>query len=138
GLAMAALGMWSGWKRLRGGLFDAPWLQRAAVLMAPSGFAAVLAGWVTTEVGRQPWTVYGLLRTVDSIAPIDGAAVGASLIAFIVVYFAVFGAGTFYLLRLMSRPPDAGVIDDIGPTRTAGLMPGPATGRHRPTTEQGD
>ena len=137
GLAMAALGMWSGWKRLRGGLFDAPWLQRAAVLMAPSGFAAVLAGWVTTEVGRQPWTVYGLLRTVDSIAPIDGAAVGASLIAFIVVYFAVFGAGTFYLLRLMSRPPDAGVIDDIGPTRTAGLMPGPATGRHRPTTEQG-
>ena len=137
GLAMAALGMWSGWKRLRGGLFDAPWLQRAAVLMAPSGFAAVLAGWVTTEVGRQPWTVYGLLRTVDSIAPIDGTAVGASLIAFIVVYFAVFGAGTFYLLRLMSRPPDAGVIDDIGPTRTAGLMPGPATGRHRPTTEQG-
>mgnify|MGYP002014983956 FL=1 len=138
GLAMAALGMWSGWKRLRGGLFDAPWLQRAAVLMAPSGFAAVLAGWVTTEVGRQPWTVYGLLRTVDSIAPIDGAAVGASLIAFIVVYFAVFGAGTFYLLRLMSRPPDAGVIDDIGPTRTAGLMPGPATGRRRAATEQGD
>ena len=138
GLAMAAMGLWSGWKRLRGGLYDAPWLQRAAVLMAPSGFAAVLAGWVTTEVGRQPWTVYGLLRTVDSAAPIDGAAIGASLIAFIVVYFAVFGAGTFYLLRLMSHPPDAGVIDDIGPTRTAGLMPGPATGRRRAATEQGD
>ncbi len=138
GLAMAAMGLWSGWKRLRGGLYDAPWLQRAAVLMAPSGFAAVLAGWITTEVGRQPWTVYGLLRTVDSAAPIDGAAIGASLISFIVVYFAVFGAGTFYLLRLMSHPPDAGVIDDIGPTRTAGLMPGPATGRRRAATEQGD
>ncbi|MAO54405.1 MAG: cytochrome ubiquinol oxidase subunit I [Rhodospirillaceae bacterium] len=128
GLAMAAMGLWSGWKRLRGGLYDAPWLQRAAVL----------AGWITTEVGRQPWTVYGLLRTVDSAAPIDGAAIGASLISFIVVYFAVFGAGTFYLLRLMSHPPDAGVIDDIGPTRTAGLMPGPATGRRRAATEQGD
>lgn len=92
--------------------------------MGPSGFIAVLAGWITTEVGRQPYTVYGLLRTADSLAPVDAPAVAASLIAFIVVYFAVFGAGTFYLLRMMNkRPatPKLGLRD--GPIRTAGLTP---------------
>ena len=77
------------------------WLHRAAILMGPSGFVAVLAGWITTEVGRQPYTVYGLLRTADSASPIEAPAVAASLIAFIVVYFILFGAGTFYLLQLM-------------------------------------
>ncbi|MDZ7827941.1 MAG: cytochrome ubiquinol oxidase subunit I [Halofilum sp. (in: g-proteobacteria)] len=131
GLAMIGLGLWSGWARWRRRLFISPWLHRAAVLMAPSGFLAVLAGWITTEVGRQPWTVQGLLRTVDSAAPIDGAAVGASLMAFIVVYFAVFGAGTYYAIRLMAKAPDAGIEDDLGTTRTAGLMPGPAMGVRR-------
>ena len=92
--------------------------------MGPSGFIAVLAGWITTEVGRQPYTVYGLLRTADSLAPVDAPAVAASLIAFIVVYFAVFGAGTFYLLRMMNKraaTPKLGLRD--GPIRTAGLAP---------------
>ncbi len=75
--------------------------------MGPAGFVAVLAGWITTEVGRQPFTVYGLLRTADSLAPVAAPAVGASLLAFIVVYFVVFGAGTFYILRLMAQPPQA-------------------------------
>ena len=93
--------------------------------MAPSGLVAVLAGWVTTEVGRQPYTVYGLLRTADSAAPLAAPAVGASLVAFIIVYFAVFGAGTFYILRLMSKSPHVGeetlaeTID--APVRTAGI-----------------
>ena len=92
--------------------------------MGPSGFIAVLAGWITTEVGRQPYTVYGLLRTADSLAPVDAPAVAASLIAFIVVYFAVFGAGTFYLLRMMNiraATPKLGLRD--GPIRTAGPTP---------------
>ena len=112
--------------RLRGTLLEARWLQRAAVLMAPSGFLAVLAGWVTTEVGRQPWTVYGLLRTADSVSPLDAAAVGASLVAFFVVYLCVFGAGTFYVLRLMSKSPEAGIDENIGPTRSAGITPAAA------------
>ena len=95
--------------------------------MAPSGLIAVLAGWITTEVGRQPYTVYGMLRTAESAAPLDAAAVGTSLVAFIVVYFAVFGAGTFYIMRLMSRPPvfDEPRLKDVtkGPTRTAGITP---------------
>ncbi|MDZ7839299.1 MAG: cytochrome ubiquinol oxidase subunit I [Gammaproteobacteria bacterium] len=131
GVAMAAVGIWSGVARYRRQLFEATWLHRAAVLMAPSGFAAVLAGWITTEVGRQPWTVYGLLKTVDSAAPIDAAAVGTSLIVFIVVYFAVFGAGTYYAMHLMSKPPEAGTEEDIWLTRSAGLMPGPAIRRVR-------
>ena len=137
GFLMAGLGLWSGWLRLRRRLYEARWLHRAAVLMAPSGFAAVLAGWVTTEVGRQPWTVYGLLRTAESASPLDAAAVGASLVAFVLVYFAVFGAGTFYILRLMAKRPDAGIEEDIGPTRTAGMTPAPAVspGRAIPGSE---
>ena len=92
GVLMILVGAWSSWLRLRGRLTESTALLRLAVLMGPSGFVAVLAGWITTEVGRQPYTVYGLLRTVDSVSPIDAAAVGASLIAFIVVYFLVFGA----------------------------------------------
>ena len=126
GFAMVGVGLWSALMRVRRGLYNARLLQRAAVVMAPAGFLAVLAGWVTTEVGRQPWTVQGLLRTTESASPLDAAAVGASLVAFIVVYFAVFGAGIFYILRLMSKPPDAGIDEDIGPTRAAGITPAPA------------
>ncbi|MDX1609839.1 MAG: cytochrome ubiquinol oxidase subunit I [Halofilum sp. (in: g-proteobacteria)] len=129
GMGMIAVGLWSGIQRWRGRLYEAPWLHRAAVLMAPSGFAAVLAGWITTEVGRQPWTVYGLLRTSESAAPIDAAAVGISLVVFFFVYLAVFGAGTWYVLKLMGQPPRAGTTDDRTPMRAAGLMPGPALGR---------
>lgn len=126
GFAMAALGLWSGWARLSGRLYESRWLQRAAVLLSPSGFAAVLAGWITTEVGRQPWTVYGLLRTSQSHSPLDASAVGVSLLVFVLVYFAVFGAGTYYALRLMARSPDAGFSEEEArPTRSAGLMPGP-------------
>lgn len=124
GFAMLGVGLWSAWARWKGRLLEAKWLHRAAVLMGPSGFLAVLCGWITTEVGRQPFTVYGLLRTSDSVAPLQAEAVGTSLIAFIVVYFFVFGSGTFYVMRLMSkRPKDKVDIDQIGPTRTAGITP---------------
>ncbi|HEX2519838.1 MAG TPA: cytochrome ubiquinol oxidase subunit I [Castellaniella sp.] len=130
GFLMVLLGFWSLWLRFRGRLTDSPMLLRASVLMAPSGFLAVLAGWITTESGRQPYTVYGLLRTTQSASPIDVQAVAASLIAFIVVYFLVFGAGTFYILRLMRRPPEPGEpdIEKGVPTRAAGITPAPALG----------
>jgi cytochrome d ubiquinol oxidase subunit I len=96
--------------------------------MGPSGFVAVLAGWITTEAGRQPYTVYGLLTTAQSVSAIDAAAVGASLLAFIVVYFALFGAGTFYILRLMRKPPETQEpeLPATEPIRAAGIMPSPA------------
>ena len=127
GFAMLGIGLWSLVARVRGRLFEWAMLHRAAVAMAPSGLIAVLAGWVTTEVGRQPFTVYGFLRTADSAAPLDAAAVGASLMAFIIVYFAVFGAGTYYILRLMNRAPERAEprLKDVtnSPTRTAGTTP---------------
>lgn len=123
GFAMLGVGLWSLWARWRGRLYDDRWLHRAALVMGPSGLVAVIAGWITTEVGRQPWVVYGALRTADAVSPVGAQAVGASLLAFIVVYFVVFGAGIVYLLRLMSHPPEAderGMKGEPGPIRTAG------------------
>jgi cytochrome d ubiquinol oxidase subunit I len=98
-------------------------MHRAALWMGPSGFVAVLAGWTVTEVGRQPYTVYNLLRTADSASPIDATAIAFSLLAFVVVYFSLFGAGVYYIFRQMSHPPSA---SDPGlsvqePMRAAGL-----------------
>ncbi len=125
GFAMLAVGLWSAWARFRGQLYHSPWLHRTVMIMGPSGFVAVLAGWITTEVGRQPFTVYNLLRTSDSLAPIDAPAVAASLIAFIVVYFFVFGAGTYYILRMMNKRPsnDPKLGLREGPNRAAGITP---------------
>ncbi len=124
GLLMLVVGAWSIWARFRKTLYTGKWLHRAALLMGPSGFVAVLAGWYTTEVGRQPYTVYGLLRTSDSLSNIDAEAIGASLLAFIVVYFVVFGAGVFYILRHVARPPEVeeGELHEA-PTRAAGITP---------------
>ena len=130
GFAMVGLGWWSLALRARGRLFASPLLLRAALVMAPSGFIAVLAGWTTTEVGRQPFTVYGLLRTAESASPIGTPGVAASLAAIAVVYFIVFGVGVRYLLRLMRRPPEVGQHGPESgvPVRSAGLTPAPALG----------
>lgn len=126
GFAMLGLGLWGLWRRFRGDLYIDHWLHRAAVVMGPAGFVAVLAGWITTEVGRQPFTVYGLLRTSESLGPVSAPAVAASLIAFIVVYFFVFGAGVFYILRMMGLSPGTPGHDlHEAPVRAAGITPAP-------------
>jgi cytochrome d ubiquinol oxidase subunit I len=73
--------------------------------MTPAGFVAVLAGWYTTEIGRQPYVVYGLLRTSQAATAIDAGSVLTSLIVFATVYLFVFIAGTYYLLKLLRRGP---------------------------------
>ena len=124
GFLMFALGLWSLLARWRGRLHDWRWLHRFAVAMGPAGFVAVICGWVTTEVGRQPWVIYGLLRTRDAVSPIAAPGVTGSLIAFVLVYFAVFGAGTMYILRLMARAPGEGEEEEPKtPIRTAGITP---------------
>jgi cytochrome d ubiquinol oxidase subunit I len=125
---MLLMGAWSLWARFRNTLHSDAWLHRLALVMGPTGFVAVLAGWITTEVGRQPFTVFGLLRTAESASPLAAPAVAASLIAFVVVYFAVFGVGTWYIIKLMGHEPTPG---EEGPTRadvtrTASLTPVPA------------
>ncbi len=139
GFAMLGLGLWSLVARWRGKLYEWRWLHRAALVMGPAGFFAVIAGWMVTEVGRQPFTVYGLLRTAQSASPLGAPAVGASLLAFVLVYFSVFGVGTWYILRLMKGAPHAGEKGvrrtEKGPVRTAGITPGPA--QNRTATEDG-
>ena len=84
---------------------------------------------MTTEVGRQPFTIYGLLRTAESVSPLAAPAVGASLLAFVVVYFAVFGMGSWYLLKLMSRAPQPHEPElRNAPAHAAGITPAPALG----------
>jgi len=127
GMLMLALAALSLLARVRHRLYDWTLLHRFALVMGPAGFVAVIAGWVTTEVGRQPYTVYGLLRTADSASRLDAPAVAVSLLAFIIVYFIVFGAGVFYILKLMSHPPHRGEQgpDRGEPMRAAGLTPSP-------------
>lgn len=130
GVLMLTLGLISLVAIVRKKLFAWKPLHRFALVMGPAGFVAVIAGWVTTEVGRQPFTVYGLLRTASSASPLDAPAVAASLTAFVVVYFAVFGAGTLYILKLMAHAPqphEPGLTEGPGaPTRTAGITPASA------------
>ncbi|WP_316977058.1 cytochrome ubiquinol oxidase subunit I [Shumkonia mesophila] len=138
GIAMIALGLASLALRRRGRLYSARWFLRLAVVMGPSGLVAVIAGWITTEVGRQPWVVYGMMRTSEGVSPVAAPAVASSLALFAVVYFAVFGAGVYYLLQLMHRPAGA---DDAGrppgaPERAAGITPAPSIGREEAEAPQ--
>ncbi|MCB1884214.1 MAG: cytochrome ubiquinol oxidase subunit I [Geminicoccaceae bacterium] len=125
GMLMALAGMVSLWLRWKGRLYDTPWFQRALVGMGPAGLVAIICGWITTEVGRQPYVVYGELRTYDAVSPIALPGVAGSLLAFIVVYVLVFGAGTFYVLRQLGqapRPHEPGKAADT-PVRAAGITP---------------
>ena len=130
GLLMFTLGLFSLLARARRRLYAWRPLHLFALLMGPAGFVAVIAGWVTTEVGRQPWVIYGQLRTADAVSPIATPGVTGSLIAFVIVYFTVFAAGTLYILRLMAHAPKAGEPRPAEqPIRTAGITPAPSVDR---------
>ena len=126
GFLMFGVGLLGAWMRYKGWLYQNVWMHRIAVAMAPSGFVALLCGWMTTEIGRQPYTVYGVLRTADSVSPIGLPGVATSLALFAVVYFIVFSAGIMIILRLMAKPPLPGESgpDTALPIRSAGIHPG--------------
>ncbi len=113
GILMALTGFVSLWLRYKGELYHARWFHRGALLMGVSGFVAILAGWITTEVGRQPWVVYGLVRTADATSPVLAPDIGFSLLLFVVTYLLVFVMGLYYMLRLIS----------IGPTPESWIPP---------------
>jgi cytochrome d ubiquinol oxidase subunit I len=106
GLLMIGLAAFGALLWLMGRLYTTQWYLRAMVLASPLGFVAVLAGWFVAETGRQPWTVYGILRTADSVSPVPGSSVLASLILFVIAYGIVFGAGVYYILKLIRRGPE--------------------------------
>jgi cytochrome d ubiquinol oxidase subunit I len=97
---------------LKKSLFSATWFHRWCVAMAPTGFIAVLAGWFVTEIGRQPYTAYGIIRTDDSVSPVIPEQVAISLALFIVVYTIIFGAGSYYIGKLIGKGPDIADADE--------------------------
>ncbi|WP_251357796.1 cytochrome ubiquinol oxidase subunit I [Kangiella sp. TOML190] len=121
GFGMIAIGFWALYSRLRKKLYQGRGLKRVAVAFAPAGVIATIAGWTVTEVGRQPYTVYGLLRTYDSASPLDAPAVAASLAIFVLAYLLVFGTGIFYTLRLMKVTPKDTVTDEPKSTAKVSL-----------------
>jgi len=107
GMLMIVLALWSAWSHWRQRAYESRPLWRFALLMGPSGLVALLAGWYTTEIGRQPWVVYGLMRTADAVSNHSAITLSASLIVLVIVYAAVFGTGTGYLIKLIGQGPDA-------------------------------
>ena len=106
GMLMLLLALWGNWLRRGQRWGNKPLFLRFAVLMGPSGLVAVLAGWFTTEVGRQPWVVYGVQRTADAVSGHGVLPMTISLAVFIVIYCSVFGVGTYYLLHMLKKGPD--------------------------------
>jgi len=105
GFAMAFTGICAAVLFLRKKLFDARWFHGWCMLLTPAGFIALLSGWFVTEVGRQPYVAYGVLRTADMASPLEGRYVALSLLAFVVAYTLIFGAGSYYILRLLFKGP---------------------------------
>ena len=105
GMAMIFVGLWSLWLRKRGTLFQCRPFLYLALLMGPSGLIALLAGWITTEVGRQPWVVYGVMRTADAASSHSVGQLTLTLVLFVLVYFALFGTGIGYMMRLIRKGP---------------------------------
>src|SRR5262249_60761206 len=120
GLLMLAVVAVSWWLRYRGRLFDGPWFLWLCMAMGPLGFIAVLAGWTTTEGGRQPWTVYGMLRTADSTSPsLVGGDVLVSLLAYMVVYLIIYPSAVLIAAGLVRQ----------GPALAPGTVQPPRSGR---------
>jgi cytochrome d ubiquinol oxidase subunit I len=101
-LVLAIIGLLL-WRHDR--LFQRRWYLRFWVAMSPAGFIALLTGWYVAEIGRQPWVVYGIMRTEDAVSAVPVGAVLASLIVYAVVYTVLFGFGSWYLLKLLRQGP---------------------------------
>ena len=121
GFLMLLLGLWGAWARWRDELYRSKLFLRFAVLMGPAGLVALLAGWLTTEIGRQPWVVYGAMRTKDAVSNHSALELSMTLIVFFVMYVAVFGTGISYMLKLAAKGPQP--YDEHAPE------PGPQSGR---------
>lgn len=126
GMLMLLLGLGGAWFRWRGSLYTRRLFLRLAVAMGPAGIVAMLSGWMTTEIGRQPWVVYGVMRTADGVSKHSALSMSVALLAFVVLYCAVFGIGISYLLKLVGQGPDRdGPIDATHQTPTRPLSAGP-------------
>ena len=104
-ILMFSMGIASLWLRLRGRLFSSRWFLRMLVLMTPSGIVATLAGWYVAETGRQPWVIYGILRTRDAVSPVPAHVLLSTLVAFVCVYAVFISAFLIFAYRIVRRGP---------------------------------
>lgn len=105
GMLMLLTGILGAYLHWRKKLFEARWFHTLAAAMTPAGFIAILAGWFVTEVGRQPWVAYGVIRTKEAVSPVLPEYIALSLMIFIAAYIFIFGAGTYYILKLIGKGP---------------------------------
>ena len=105
GVAMIGLGAWGLLLWWRGGPERSRLFLWAATAMGPAGFIAVISGWTVAEVGRQPWVIWGVMRTANAVSQVGEHQESASLAAFLVIYATIFSAGVLYILRLMAAGP---------------------------------
>ncbi|MBY0560343.1 cytochrome ubiquinol oxidase subunit I [Hyphomicrobium sp.] len=115
GVLMLALGLWGLWLWWKSALYTSRSFLRFALWMGPAGLLAILAGWITTEMGRQPWVVYNVMRTAVGASNHSVLQLSISLIVFIVLYCLVFGVGIAYMLKIVARGPDEGAGPAAGP-----------------------
>jgi cytochrome d ubiquinol oxidase subunit I len=94
------------------------------------GFVAVIAGWIVTESGRQPWLVQGILRTADATSPVPGASIATTLALFVFAYGIVFSMGIYYINRLIARGPEGRAVEEA-----EGLPSRPLSGAHEAAGE---
>ena len=106
GLLMIFAGLWSAYLRRKGSLYSNKHFLRFVLLLGPAGLLATLAGWFTTELGRQPWVIQGLMRTQDAVSSHSVTHLSISLGIFIVSYCGIFGVGYSYMMRLIRKGPD--------------------------------
>jgi len=104
-IVMFIMGVASLWLRFQGRLFTSRWFLWLLVFMTPSGIIATLAGWYLAETGRQPWVIYGILRTADAVSPVPAQALLSTLIAFVCVYSVFLGAFLIFTVRIIRRGP---------------------------------
>ena len=132
-IAAALFGAFLWW---RGTLFETRWYLRIVSFTWWTGFVAVIAGWVVTESGRQPWLVHGILRTADAISPVPAASIAGTLALFVVCYGIVFSMGIYYINRLIAKGPQGRALEESEglpsrPLTAAGAAAGDAmSGRH--------
>ena len=136
GLYMIAAALFGTWLWWRGTLFETRWYLRIVSFTWWTGFVAVIAGWVVTESGRQPYLVHGILRTADAISPVPAASIAGTLALFVLCYGIVFSMGIYYINRLIAQGPKGRALEETRglpsrPIAAAGDAAGDAmSGRH--------
>ncbi|HEY8507130.1 MAG TPA: cytochrome ubiquinol oxidase subunit I [Steroidobacteraceae bacterium] len=133
GLVLIFMGLAGAYLWWRKRLFTTSWYLKFAAYAWPLGFIALLAGWITTESGRQPWVIQDVLRTDQALSPVAAEAVATSLVAFVLVYSVVFSIGIYYINRLMNRGPGGAAVEPVG--LPEGLPNRPLSTAERPTRE---